>query len=486
VPPPPYPVGSTAPPPSTPSERPDLAIIGAGLGGSLLALIARRLGLSVLLIDAARHPRFAIGESSTPAGNMILACLADRYNLPRIRKLARYGTWKEAYPDLDVGAKRGFSYFREGGSEEWTPGVDHANECLVAASDDPSDCDTQWYRPSADGFLFEEAVSAGADARQETTVEEVERRGDWHLRLSDGSRVAARMLIDATGSAKFSRQFLGIPEGPPLRTHTRAAFGHYDGVARWQEISGLDHRKHPFPCDDAALHHVHPDGWMWHIRFDSGRVSVGVVTPGVAAPNLEDWIRQRCPAQFREAQLVAPARGIVTTPRLQRRFAEAGGEGWALLPAAAGFVDPLHSTGIALTLAGIERLSRVLQAGSTDFGVYGRSVLAELDHLDRLAAVCYDSIDDFPRFVTATMLYFAASIQYERARAREGNDFRGHFLGADNPELRRVSQEALLRKSDSPGDFRNWVRQAIEPWNDAGLLSPEIPNMYPHTVAPRW
>ena len=50
----------------------DLAIVGSGFAGTRLAMIARRLGLSVLMIERGRHPRFAIGESSTPLANLWL------------------------------------------------------------------------------------------------------------------------------------------------------------------------------------------------------------------------------------------------------------------------------------------------------------------------------------------------------------------------------------------------------------------------------
>lgn len=44
----------------------DIAVIGSGFGGSLMGMIARRLGRSVVLLERGRHPRFSIGESSTP------------------------------------------------------------------------------------------------------------------------------------------------------------------------------------------------------------------------------------------------------------------------------------------------------------------------------------------------------------------------------------------------------------------------------------
>jgi len=65
----------------------DIAIIGSGFAGPLLGIIARRLGRSVVLLERGRHPRFAIGESSTPLTNLLLEELAHRYALPRLLPL---------------------------------------------------------------------------------------------------------------------------------------------------------------------------------------------------------------------------------------------------------------------------------------------------------------------------------------------------------------------------------------------------------------
>ncbi|MGY8753283.1 MAG: NAD(P)-binding protein, partial [Phycisphaerales bacterium] len=90
--------------------RYDLAILGSGFGGSITALIANQMGMRTVLIEKGSHPRFATGESSTPQADIALATIADTYNLPRLKPLARYGSWKEAYPELNCGPKRGFTY----------------------------------------------------------------------------------------------------------------------------------------------------------------------------------------------------------------------------------------------------------------------------------------------------------------------------------------------------------------------------------------
>ena len=84
-----------------------LAILGSGFGGSLLAIIARGLGYSVELLERSTHPRFAIGESSTPLADFKLAAIADQFGLDWLRPIAKYGPWKGTYPELDCGLKRG-------------------------------------------------------------------------------------------------------------------------------------------------------------------------------------------------------------------------------------------------------------------------------------------------------------------------------------------------------------------------------------------
>ncbi|HJN90557.1 MAG TPA: FAD-dependent oxidoreductase, partial [Verrucomicrobiota bacterium] len=42
-------------------HRADIAIVGGGFGGALMAMVARRLGRSVVLIERGNHPRFVIG-----------------------------------------------------------------------------------------------------------------------------------------------------------------------------------------------------------------------------------------------------------------------------------------------------------------------------------------------------------------------------------------------------------------------------------------
>ena len=152
----------------------DIAVVGSGFAGSLIAMIAQRLGRSVVLIERERHPRFAIGESSTPLANLLLEELAARYDLPQVASLAKWGTWQAAHPELACGLKRGFTFFHHSLGEAWQSRPDRSNELLVAASPHDRIADTHWFRPDFDAFLARQAQRLGVELLEETDLDSAE------------------------------------------------------------------------------------------------------------------------------------------------------------------------------------------------------------------------------------------------------------------------------------------------------------------------
>jgi tetracycline 7-halogenase / FADH2 O2-dependent halogenase len=57
----------------------EVAILGTEIAGIVLATILARHGLKVLMIDSGSHPRFAVGEATTPQMTSLLKLLAVRY-----------------------------------------------------------------------------------------------------------------------------------------------------------------------------------------------------------------------------------------------------------------------------------------------------------------------------------------------------------------------------------------------------------------------
>ena len=183
---------------------------------------------------------------------------------------------------------------------------------------------------------------------------------------------------------------------------------------------------------------------MWVLRFGNGVTSAGIaVTDELAAKlKLADgepaWRRflalyPSVAAQFSAAE---PTREFTWMPRLSWRVERAAGEGWAMLPSAAAFIDPLFSTGIPLTLLGIERIARILENGRPERRVrlanadvatsaprgalnsYADITLAEADHTARFIAGCYAAFSSFDQFTAYSMFYFAAASFSEMAPRR--------------------------------------------------------------------
>jgi FADH2 O2-dependent halogenase len=483
----------------------DVAVIGAGFSGSLTALLLKQLGLKSVLIDRGSHPRFAIGESSTPLANLILEDLSRRYDLPRLAPLSNYGSWKRAYPNVVCGLKRGFSYFYHKIGEDFQPRADHANELLVAASSTADDADTHWLRSDFDQFLANEAIAEGIPYFDQTSIDELQPHGgDWILnghRENGPLRFTASFLIDASGEGSFLAKQLGIgPHPKGLKTRSRSLFSHFTNVARWGDLyarRGGITSDHPYPCDDSALHHVFDGGWMWVLPFDNGVTSAGFsLDPDQfpldksVSPEAE-WsaMMERLPAvseQYAAAKAVVPFR---QTGRIQRRLERSTGPNWLMLPNTAAFHDPLHSTGNALTLVGIERLMGILERSwkrpqfAEELRRYDEILNAEVEFLDGIVSGSFTGFQDFERMIAISMFYFSAATWSEGER-RAGRTVRGSaFLSADHAELKTALARATVEIGDrsiSTAEFNARIRTAITPFNRVGLFNSANRNQYHH------
>ena len=481
----------------------DVAVIGAGFSGSLFAQLLQKIGLSCVLIDRGTHPRFAIGESSTPIANMILEDLARRYELPRIAPLCNYGSWKRSYPEIVCGLKRGFSYFHHEWGRDFQPRLDHANELLVAASAGADDADTHWLRSDFDQFMAQEAVRAGIPYFDQTSIQELAPRGDgWELhgeRLGTRLGWTADLIVDASGDGGFLARQLGIAPHPDgLKTRSRGLFSHFTHVKRWQDLyldRGGDVSIHPYPCDDAALHHVFDGGWMWVLPFDNGVTSAGFslnperfpLDKSVPAEHEWETILGQLPAvaeQFSDAVPTVPWR---QTGRMQRRWQQSAGPNWVMLPNTAAFHDPLHSTGNAFTLVGMDRLLMMLerswkrQEWQAEMCQYQEMVQREAEFLDLIVSGSFLGFAEFERMVAMSMFYFSTATWSETER-RSGRAVRGAaFLSADHSELWDGLQRAVqdIANSRLPvKEIAARIRTAIAPFNRVGFGDPARRNQY--------
>jgi tetracycline 7-halogenase / FADH2 O2-dependent halogenase len=482
----------------------DVAVVGSGFAGSLFAMIARRLGHSVVLLERGRHPRVVIGESSTPLSNLILEDIAKRYDLPALRPLTKWGSWQEKYPDVPCGLKRGFTFFHHDLHRHDLSEAIAANPFLVAASPHNAIADTHWYRADFDQLLMEQARQLGVEYVDEVQLQRFVDTGDYielaGMRLDNEIIMQAAFVVDATGPRGCLHRLLSLQQhGFSNYPATQALYSHFSGV---KHAAGNAHPHPPdippYPIEDAAVHHVFDGGWVWLLHFNNGVTSAGVAATEAMAHELRlaegqpAWSRlldliPSLAAQFADAKAILP---FTYLPQLSFRSATIVGERWALLPSAAGFVDPLLSTGFPLTLLGVTRLATALERHwklpslQGELSNYATNTNDELDATARLIAALYANMHNFEVFRAISLLYFAAASFSETVR-RLGKPHlaNGYLLHNDSrfgPALRNLLERARIGVTAQDNcRFIEEVKHVIEPLDVAGLCTERVPPWYP-------
>ena len=430
----------------------DIAVIGSGFAGSLMAMIARRLGYSVVLIEKGIHPRVVIGESSTPLSNLFLEELAGAYDLPKLLPLTKWGSWQKAYPELSCGLKRGFSFFHHDLQSNRNSPSNAESQLFVEASPHDEIADTHWFRADFDHFLVNEARSLGVDYIDRFIIDKAERKEDlWTLKgrqASDPLITNASFLIDATGPRGFLHHALQLGELTlPEYPATSSLHCHFKDVRRISDFVGPNLNHVPFLVDDSAVHHIFDGGWLWVLRFNNGWTSAGIAANVEFARhyNLADgeaaWHRVLAQMPFVKQQFAKarPVTPFTYLPKLSFHSQSIVGDGWAMLPTAAGFTDPLLSTGFPLALLGVQRLAEALaQPGllttlSGRLGSYAEQTRSEQLATAKLIGGLYKNMENFPLFRSLSLLYFTAASYSETVRRLGKPELASSFLMANHP-----------------------------------------------------
>jgi hypothetical protein len=336
----------------------DVVVAGAGPGGAIAGALLAAAGHDVVLVERERLPRFHIGESLLPATLPILA---------------RVGVDLEASGHL---RKHGAEFFDE-------PRGDHSYFAFADARPGPPRFAYQVERARFDEQLVDAARRAGVAVTTATTIvgHQIDDDGirldladtppgpgpdEGHVTGADPrpaageatSSIRARYLVDASGrrsiTARGGRDHLAI-----AGLGRAASFVHYDDIADepWAQMSALGN-VNVLRIDD---------GWMWAIPLASRRLSVGAVLRSgpvaqdivldhiAASPLLSRWTKGATRSPTRRIADYSFVRKTTSGPR------------WAAIGDAAGFLDPVFSSGVAIASAAaealVQRLSPALRRG---------------------------------------------------------------------------------------------------------------------------
>ncbi len=315
----------------------DVAIIGGGPAGSTAATLLARAGRRVVVCEREKFPRFHIGESLLPVSMKTFSRLGVHEKFAQAGFLRKYGG-EMAGACSEEGVK---FYFKDGYR---------------------SQTETSYQVPRAefDKVLLDHAAENGAEVREETAIKGVEffvDRVELQLEMKSAApeKISARYVIDASGRHSVLGNHFKLKETYP-HLQKISLFAHYEGVAADEGRDGTLTRQLR-----AA------DRWFWYVPLPNDRASLGVVLDTALYKQ-----SKKSPEQFLEESLAEQpflARRMHNARRVTQVYASADfsyrqtrltGERWLLAGDAAGFIDPVFSSGVFLALLAGEQSADIL------------------------------------------------------------------------------------------------------------------------------
>jgi flavin-dependent dehydrogenase len=315
----------------------DVAIIGGGPAGSTAATLLARAGRRVVVCEREKFPRFHIGESLLPISMQTFTRLGIHEKFQQAGFMRKYGG-EMASACSDEGVK---FYFKDGYR---------------------SQTETSYQVPRAefDQVLLDHAAENGAEVRQETAVKGVEFFVD-HAELTVQAKeaapekISARYVIDASGRHSVLGNHFKLKE---TYAHLQkiSIFAHYEGV---QADAGRD--------GTLTRQLRAADRWFWYIPLPRDRASIGVVLDTAlfkqAKKSPEDFLAEALAEQPFLARRMTHARCITSvyaSADFSYRQTRLTGARWLLAGDAAGFIDPVFSSGVFLALLAGEQCADTL------------------------------------------------------------------------------------------------------------------------------
>jgi flavin-dependent dehydrogenase len=307
----------------------DVTVVGGGPAGSTAATLLAQYGHSVLLLERDQHPRFHIGESMLPFSEPVVKRLGIAWGEGGLFKSGAM------FMDENTGQRMHFPLSLERSAY-------------------------QLERAPFDQLLFENAAAHGVTTHQRETVQQVDCQADAVTIISDQARYRSRYLIDASGrNTLMGKKTKAIQKIDNLGKF--AVYSHYENIAHSPEADELFNSGNIYvPVVDI--------GWIWIIPLSGRRLSVGLVVQKQRPKDcdIEELFRRYLSASPILLRLLDGALPFAPI-RVEADFSYSNQNRYGLRYAccgdAAGFLDPVFSSGVFLAFTSAERVADRLHQG---------------------------------------------------------------------------------------------------------------------------
>jgi flavin-dependent dehydrogenase len=429
----------------------DVIVIGGGPAGSTAATWLARAGHKVLLLEREKFPREHVGESLLP------------FCYPLLQDLGVIDQLKSNFV-----RKPGVRFIDRDGNISTTWCFDHVIK-------DETYLSFQVIRGEFDHILLKNAAKNGAEVREETSVVEADITSESDRVTvtsldSTGQRHvhSARFLVDASGRDAF----IGAKSGwrkPREELDRTAIWSHWGDV---KLAGGLEEG-----LSIIIYMGLEQKGWIWVFPLGENRITAGFVAQNsyireqqrkLKEAGSKDWKQDLCMQELMHSKFV---QGLLEGSRMLIPMQVNGnysyevknhyGSNYAMVGDARGFIDPIFSSGVFLsiktsslvTAAIHKQLTGEIGASSEDMETAYKQVSGAYNFVHRMIRMFYN-----PHSVT----WAQAGADGKTHKDHENAMAAGHYMLSGDFFENYEKFEDFFQILEDPKQFRRYKKVVID------------------------